>query len=169
MTRIRSIDKDGLILCTLQAEAFESSVDEVETSSEIFMRRFLNSDVSKEIDNKYILSTNMRPDDIIDRIDEQYGRSSYGSVKYSKNEMYWIGYIYRYFCYTYGFSSAQAYRKIKPKELRSVFLPYHTMDPAQAIERILEAKGIHPERVSDIEWQYRKFKEMRKAEGKYVI
>lgn len=29
---------------------------------------------------------------------------------------------------------------VKPKELRGLFLPYHTMDPAQAIERILETK-----------------------------
>ena len=34
---------------------------------------------------------------------------------------------------------------------------------------ILEAKEIYPDRVSDIEWQYRKFKEMREAEGKNAI
>lgn len=31
---------------------------------------------------------------------------------------------------------------IKPKELRELFLAYHTLDPSQAIERILEAKNI---------------------------
>ena len=39
-------------------------------------------------------------------------------------------------------SSAQVYKIVKPKELRGLFLTYHTMDPAQAIERILEAKGM---------------------------
>ena len=31
---------------------------------------------------------------------------------------------------------------IKPKELRSLYYPYHSLDPAQAIEKILEARGV---------------------------
>jgi hypothetical protein len=31
---------------------------------------------------------------------------------------------------------------IKPAELRLLYYPYHSLDPEQAIERILEAKGI---------------------------
>ena len=31
---------------------------------------------------------------------------------------------------------------IKPKELRSLYYPYHSLDLAQAIERILEARGV---------------------------
>lgn len=32
---MRKIDKDGLLLCELQATAFENSVDKMESSSEI--------------------------------------------------------------------------------------------------------------------------------------
>ena len=39
-------------------------------------------------------------------------------------------------------TSARVYKIIKPKELRELFLPYHTLAPSQAIERILEAKGL---------------------------
>ena len=39
-------------------------------------------------------------------------------------------------------SSAKVYKIVKPKELIGLFLPYHTMNPVQAIERILEAKGM---------------------------
>ena len=85
---------------------------------------------------------NDQPMDLLRSLDREYGQSNYGSVKYSPEEMYWIGYIYRYFAYTYGKTSVQVYRIIKPKELRELYLPYHTMDPAQAIDRILEAKGI---------------------------
>lgn len=56
--------------------------------------------------------------------------------------MYWIGYLYRYFSYTHELSSIRVYKIVKPKELRGLFLPYHTLSPEQAIERILEAKGI---------------------------
>ena len=68
--------------------------------------------------------------------------------------MYWIGYIYRYFSFTYDLSSSQVYKIIKPKELRGLFLPYHTMDPSQAIERILEAKGMLADENAELERQY---------------
>ena len=68
--------------------------------------------------------------------------------------MYWIGYLYRYFSITYELTSAQVYKIIKPKELRGLFLPYHTMDPSQAIERILEAKGMLADENAELERQY---------------
>ena len=64
------------------------------------------------------------------------------TVKYNLNELYWIGYLYRYFSYTYNMSSIQVYKIVKPKELRGLYLPYHTLDPSQAIERILGSKNL---------------------------
>ena len=126
---MKKIDKDGLLLCELQAKTFEMSIDATEVSSEIFIRRFMNSQISKSIDSCEILQTNMQAKDILERIEEQYGKSNYGSKRYTKNELYWIGYIYRYFSYTYEKSSVQIYKIVKPKELRALFLPYHTLDP----------------------------------------
>lgn len=165
---MKQIDKDGLLLCELQAKAFEMSVDAAATSSEIFIRRFMNSRVTKIIDNGAVLQTNMQPADILDNIEKQYGRSEYGSVKYTHNEMYWVGYIYRYYAYTYEISSVRVYKTIKPKELRGLFLPYHTMDPAQAIERILEAKGICVDKESELKRQYEIFYRIRTGESRRV-
>lgn len=78
---------------------------------------------------------------IFEEIDEAFGASSYGKEKYAESELYWIGYLYRHWSYTYQKISKQVYRLIKPKELRGLYYPYHSLDPAQAIERILEAKG----------------------------
>ena len=139
---MKKIDNDGLLLCEMQAKAFELSSIEQNTSSAVFIRRFMNSDVAKQLDNMAVLRSNMQAVDILKLIDEEYGKSEYGSVKYSLNELYWIGYIYRYYAYTYDKTSKQVYKIVKPKELRDLFLPYHTMDPAQAIDRILEAKGL---------------------------
>jgi hypothetical protein len=75
--------------------------------------------------------------------------------------MYWIGYLYRYYSYTYEKTSVQAYKTIKPKELRGLFLAYHTMDTAQAIDRILEAKGMTPDSVNEEKRQYEIFKRIR--------
>ena len=139
---MKKMDKDGMLLCELQAKTFELSLKLTETSSEIFIRRFMNSDVAKMLDNTSILETNLQPQDIIESIQEQYGVSHYGSVKYTENEMYWIGYLYRFFAYTYELQSRRVYKIVKSKELRGLFLPYHTLDPAQTVERILEANGL---------------------------
>ena len=77
-----------------------------------------------------------------DELDHQYGASEYGQIKYSAETLYWIGYIYRYWAYTHEKSSKQVYRLAKPQELAQLYFPYHSLDPAQAIERILEAKGV---------------------------
>ena len=159
---MKKIDKDGLLLCELQAKTFEMSIDATEVSSEIFIRRFMNSQISKSIDSCEILQTNMQAKDILERIEEQYGKSNYGSKRYTKNELYWIGYIYRYFSYTYEKSSVQIYKIVKPKELRALFLPYHTLDPSQAIERILEAKNLFiVDDKAEIVRQYKLYKSIR--------
>ena len=143
---MKTIDRDGLLLCELQAKTFELSVDTVAASSAIFVRRFMNSKTAKWLDSGTILASNMQPADLLALVEEQYGPSGYGSEKYTYNEMYWMGYVYRYYAYTYQCSSVSVYKTIKPKELRGLFLPYHTLDPSQAIERILEAKGISENR-----------------------
>ena len=158
---MRKIDKDGLLLCELQGKTFEISVEKYTTGSEVFMRRFMNSRIAKEFDDLSILDTNTYEKDILTLIDEEYGVSNYGKVRYTKNEMFWIGYVYRYFSYTYKKTSRQVYKIIKPKEMRGLFLPYHTMDPSQAIERILEAKGLPVSGEMSLEQQYRIFKRIR--------
>jgi len=155
-----------MLLCDLQAKAFELSLSAQNTSSEIFIRRFMNSTIAKEMDNLAVLETNIQAKDILDRIDEEYGKSDYGSVKYSPNEIYWIGHLYRYFAYTYEKSSVQIYKIVKPKELRGLYLAYHTMDTAQAIDRILEAKGMATDNEDEIKRQYEIFKKIR--EKKFI-
>ena len=158
---MRKMNKDGLLLCDLQAKAFEIAVDFAQVSSEVFIRRFMNSNVAKAMDNESVLQTNIHEKDILNIIEEQYGKSEYGSVKYTHNEMFWIGYIYRYFCYTYEMTSIQVYKIVKPKELRGLFPAYHTMDSAQAIERILEAKGLLIDEETELKRQYESFKKVR--------
>lgn len=139
---MRKIDEIGLKLCKMQAEVFSASVPETNCSSPIFMRRFMNSQVAQRMDFGGFLFETCDINQIFQEIESQFGESSYGKEKYSEAELYWIGYIYRYWSYTYQKTSKQLYKFIKPKELRNLYYPYHSLDPAQAIERILEAKGV---------------------------
>lgn len=136
------IDNNGLILCDIQSMLFEESLN-LNCSTEVFIRRFMNSDISRQLDSGQILDDTLTIDDIINCLETEYGTFNYGSVKYSIYELNWIGYIYRYFCYTYDLPSKRVYKIIKPKELRSLYNAYHTLDPVAAIQRILEAKEIN--------------------------
>ncbi len=158
---MRKMDKDGLLLCDLQAKAFELSSELMASSSAIFIRRFMNSKLAISMDNADVLEFNIGERALLEGINEEYGISEYGTVKYTKDELYWIGYLYRYYVYTYEISSRQAYKVMKPKELRSLFLPYHSMDVAQAIERILEAKGLLESEEEKLKRQYEVFKRIR--------
>ena len=135
---MKKIDNDGLLLCEIQAKAFELSCEAQNTSSEIFIRRFMNSETAKRLDNMTLLQSNMQAADLLVLIDEEYGSSDYGSVKYSLNELYWIGYIYRYWHYYSGEDSAKILRQAPVETMKRNFMIFHTMDPVLAIEDLKE-------------------------------
>ena len=137
---MKKIDKDGLILCEIQAKVFEKSIDKENCSSGIFVRRFMNSEICEKMDGIYFLEETCSVEQVFKEINEEYGESTYGRTKFSKNELYWMGYIYRYFAYVCQLSSRNIYKIINATELRDLYYPYHTLDPQNAVERILEAK-----------------------------
>lgn len=157
---MKEITKDGLILCDMQGKIFENSLNE-NCSSEIFIRRFVYSTIAYSFDNYGILNSIITIDEIAKKINEEFGLSSYGKVKYAREELYWIGYIYRYFCFTYELSTKMAYKIIKPKELRGLFYPYHSLDPKQAVSRILESKNIYYDEKRQMERDMEILKETR--------
>lgn len=142
---MKKMDEIGLKLCKIQGEIFVASATKTDCSSLIFMRRFMNSQLARRMDLGGFLFEACDVSRAIEEINEEFGDSTYGKEKYSENELYWIGYLYRYWAYTYQKTSKQLYRMTKPKELRELYYPYHSLDPAQAIERILEAKGMKEE------------------------
>lgn len=142
---MRAFDETGLKLSRMQAELFVLSASKLECSSPIFLRRFMLSKVAVRMDQDGFLYEACTADGILQEIEEEFGATNYGKEKYSTEELYWMGYLYRYWSYTYEKSSKQVYKLMKPKELRGLYYPYHSLDPAQAIERILESKNLGEE------------------------
>ncbi len=139
---MREFDENGRILCKIQARIFEQSIEKTKCSSAVFLRRFMLSSVAERFDKISFLFESCSDDAVFEEIENQFGVSSYGSEKYSENELYWMGYIYRFWCYTHEKTSKQVYEIIKPKELRLLYFPYHSLDNAAVVGRILEAKNI---------------------------
>lgn len=139
---MKQIDRDGLLLCRLQGNIFAASLEYAKSSSEIFIRRFMMSNLVKEFDSKAVLNDSLTINEVFEIIDNEFGKTSYGKVRYDREVLFWIGYLYRYMAYTYDLSSKSVYRIIKPRELNELYFVYHTFDCSQAIERILEGKNI---------------------------
>lgn len=138
---MRDFDAIGLEACRFQGSLFEQSADALESGSAVFVRRFMNSRIAARMDESPLLYEAITNADVFDELERQYGTSSYGSERYGPEELYWMGYLYRYWAYVFEEESARAYRMVGARELRGLYPAYHTLDPRQAVERILEAKG----------------------------
>lgn len=139
---MKELKKDERLLCELQGKIFEKSIKEYGTSSAIFVRRYMNSDYAARMDRIGFIDRPTDEQEAFASLDAQYGSSRYGSELYSPEELFWIGYIYRYWVCAFGVSSKAVYKMSNVREMHSVYYAYHTLDPLQAIQRLLEAKGI---------------------------
>jgi len=134
---MRKLDINEYKLCQMHARFFESSIDYASFSSPMFIRRFMMSDLAVAWDTKQylIMSTNL--EDSFEKLNEQYKKST-KSLLYSKNEMYWLGYLYRAMVCLYGLSSKTVYKMFPAPKLRSYYAIYHTFDIEEAAERLIE-------------------------------
>lgn len=81
--------------------------------------------------------------DAFDILDEEFGKSKYGKIKYSEDQMYWIGYIYRCIFIKYNLSSKSVYKLFNANEIIKYYNICHTFDIVDAAERIMESINYH--------------------------
>ena len=128
-----------LTLCDTQGQLFELAAERG-YSSEAFIKAFMTSQVSADMDKEfhhvqwagkaYILSR--MEDELADQLTQD------GEI-YDKETLYWTGYIYRYWNFYTGESSREIYKQAPAKTMKVVYLMYHTMSPEMAIDRLKES------------------------------
>ncbi len=143
----REFDAEGLRLASFQAKVFEDSAARVSQSSPIFIRRIMKSAYLRKVDFARPSQLKFDVDEAFAEIEAQYGQSDYGRIKFSPKELHWIGWMYRYICYTRGLTSSYVFSLIKPSYLRRVYYVYHTQSEEWALARIMESLGLEP-------WQF---------------
>ena len=125
-------------LCQFQAKIFEDSVKRTNYSSPIFIRRFMFSNIAKAFDDKTYLFQSVPIDETYDLLDEEFGTSTYGKIKYTADQMFWIGYIYRCISIKYNLNSKTVYNLFNAREIVKYYNIGHTFDIVQAAERMME-------------------------------
>lgn len=138
---IKQIDTNGLAQSDLLGRYFEASHDLSKLSSSNFIRRFMFSIYEKLFSENTIMFEIHTEERLVRDIDN-LSKDTRKGIRYSKDSLYWIGYIYEYWSYTYSIPLWKVYKLIKPDELNDMYFIHHTFDPAKAISRMIEAKGI---------------------------
>lgn len=145
-----------ILLCQSQAKIFEASVDNTCYSSAIFIRRFMYSSIGKSFDDKLFLYRTESKEDVFDLMDEEFGESSYGKIKYTKDQMFWIGYIYRVISIKYNLSSKSVYKLFNAQDIVKYYNICHTFDAVDAAERMMESIKYCETPIEEIAYKYMK-------------
>ena len=134
---MRKLDSEGLLLAEYQGKLFEKSYD-LSYSTPIFMRRFKYSELVKLLDENTTAFVSLNVKEGIDSINEQFGESSYGKIKYSRAALFWIGYMYRYIAFTRDCSTRFVMNLFSYELLNNVYFAFSTQDPEWCIRSLLD-------------------------------
>lgn len=123
-----------LKLCDIQGRLFELSADNNYGSAN-FVKTFMTSEVAKALDSTYNRMQWAGEEYLLEELVDISGDkiTNEGEV-YSKNILYWMGYLYRYWHYYTKEDSAKIYKQAPVGTLKRNYLMFHTMAPELAIE-----------------------------------
>ncbi len=137
---MRKLDFNEYKLCQILGRVFERSIDLSTLSSLLFIRRFMTSEEAKCFFDKTYLTLSSNEEDIIYELNKKFASSSRKETL-TKNEMYWIGYIYGALSFLYELPGKSVYRLFPAKEIVRYYNIYHTFGIEEAAERMMENIG----------------------------
>ena len=127
-----------LKLCDIQGRLFELSADNNYGSAN-FVKTFMTSEVAKALDSTYNRMQWAGEEYLLEELVDISGEkiTNDGEV-YSKEVLYWMGYIYRYWHYYTKEDSSKIYKQAPVGAMKRNYLMFHTMAPELAIEDLKE-------------------------------
>jgi len=134
---MREFDENGLRLAEYQARLFEQSTIREDCSSKVFLRRFFYSDLLKKLDQNESSLLSLDVEEGLESIENQFGKSEYGHKMFSKEAMFWMGYMYRYISYTRDIETPFLMRLFVPEQMNEIYYTYHTQNPEWCVESLL--------------------------------
>ncbi len=153
------MDISTQIMCELQSEVFAESISRYGASSLYFIMRYMNSEVTKNMDNKNDYYNYYSKAYIFSELEKEYPSllTKKEGNKIPLPVMKWIGYIYRAWSYLQDKDSSRLYKFLKAERLVSLYNTYHTFGIDYCIERLEELVEQDRPQMSDFE----RFKEIK--------
>ena len=126
-------------MCDIQGRLFELSADR-KYSSSAFIKAFMTSSVAKSLDSSFNHMQWAGEEYLLDEIVSSVTAEAFSknSDILSKDVLFWIGYIYRYWHYYTGEDSSKIYKQAPYNVMKRNYMIFHTMAPELAIENMKE-------------------------------
>ena len=127
-----------LQLCDIQGRLFKLSVRRGISSAE-FIKVFMKSATAKALDSTYNRMQWAGEEYLLEEVIEEAGdRFEKPGEVYMEEQIYWIGYIYRYWHYVTRESSNEIYKQAPVKVMRENYAQLYVMTPEEVIEILKE-------------------------------
>ena len=132
------MDELQLKLCDIQGRLFELSADNNYGSAN-FVKVFMTSEVAKALDSTYNRMQWAGEEYLLEELVDVAGdKLSKEGELFSKDILYWMGYLYRYWHYYTKEDSVKIYKQASVATMKRNYLMFHTMAPELAIEDLKE-------------------------------
>lgn len=126
-----------LQICKAQGELFELAATRGLDCDE-FARIFMNSSTARGFDSEYDHVQWAGKEYAMEELEDVSGGLPRADLVYDPEAMFWMGYLYRYWHFYTGESSAEIYQHVNAATMALIYPGYHTLDCEEAIDRLLE-------------------------------
>ena len=123
-------------LCDIQGRLFERSLKKGFDSQD-FIEKFMNSKTCGFLDLPYDRLQWAGEEYILEDLLDETAVKPVGE-RYGAKELFWTGYIYRYWHYMTGEGGREIYAQAQARRMKDCYLGFHTMDAVMAIEDLKE-------------------------------
>ena len=124
-------------LCDIQGRLFERAL-KMGYDCPSFIESFMNSRAAAALDDVYDRLQWAGEEYILEELDDEVNGLKKSDVMYSREVMYWTGYVYRYWHYYTGEYSRQIYKIANAELMNESWLGFHTLDVEMAIDDLKE-------------------------------
>lgn len=125
-------------LCDIQGRLFELSADK-DYDSAAFIKQFMNSNVAHNLDSEYNRMQWAGEEYLMEELADECAQllTQHGTL-FTKDELFWMGYIYRYWHFYTGEDSKKIYKQAPVETMKVNYYMFHTMSPEMAIDDLKE-------------------------------
>lgn len=133
-----SLDKRQL--CDIQGRLFINSA-EAGLDSKSFITDFMNSSTAAHLDDVYDRLQWAGEEYILEELKDEMNGLKKSDDIFSREALYWIGYLYRFWHYYTGEFSKEICRQANAETMLEAWPGFHTLDPKMAVDRLKEFHG----------------------------
>lgn len=136
------LDSWQLQQCRIHGQLFCIPLEKSKNPKQ-FVETYMHSDIAVHMDNDCDSMHIMGQYYLFECISDDYGLEDFNSEYDLSEELFWMGYLYRFWHFYTGESSVEIYKQANYDDMLDYYLGYHTLSPQMAVDRIKEANEMN--------------------------